>query len=90
MLAELPPSRRQTAATQAVRSMIEEFRVGLFAQTLGTRGAVSGSAWSGPWTASAGSRPRAAGFGARDDEFAASSPVSFENHPTEGADCVHG
>ena len=41
VLAELPPSRRQTAATQAVRWMIEEFRVSLFAQTLGTRGSVS-------------------------------------------------
>ena len=41
VLAELPPSRRQTAAAQAVRWMIEEFRVSLFAQTLGTRGSVS-------------------------------------------------
>ena len=40
-LAELPPSRRQTADAQAVRWMIEEFRVSLFAQTLGTRGPVS-------------------------------------------------
>jgi ATP-dependent RNA helicase HrpA len=41
VLAGLPPSRRQTAAAQAVRWMIEEFRVSLFAQTLGTRGSVS-------------------------------------------------
>jgi ATP-dependent helicase HrpA len=41
VLAELPPSRRQTAGAQAVRWMIEEFRVSLFAQTLGTRGPVS-------------------------------------------------
>ncbi|HEY2128422.1 MAG TPA: ATP-dependent RNA helicase HrpA [Streptosporangiaceae bacterium] len=41
VLAELPPSRRQTADAQAVRWMIEEFRVSLFAQTLGTRGPVS-------------------------------------------------
>ena len=41
VLAELPPSRRQTADVQAVRWMIEEFRVSLFAQVLGTRGPVS-------------------------------------------------
>jgi ATP-dependent helicase HrpA len=41
VLAELPPSRRQTAGAQAVRWMIEEFRVSLFAQLLGTRGPVS-------------------------------------------------
>ena len=41
VLAELPPSRRQTADAQAVRWMIEEFRVSLFAQLLGTRGPVS-------------------------------------------------
>ena len=41
VLAELPPSRRQTADAQAVRWMIEEFRVSLFAQVLGTRGPVS-------------------------------------------------
>ncbi len=41
VLAELAPSRRQTAGAQAVRWMIEEFRVSLFAQTLGTRGPVS-------------------------------------------------
>ena len=35
VLAELPPSRRQTADAQAVRWMIEEFRVSLFAQTAG-------------------------------------------------------
>ena len=41
VLAELPPSRRQTADAQAVHWMIEEFRVSLFAQMLGTRGPVS-------------------------------------------------
>jgi ATP-dependent helicase HrpA len=41
VLAELPPARRQTADVQAVRWMIEEFRVSLFAQLLGTRGPVS-------------------------------------------------
>ncbi len=41
LVAELPPSRRQTADAQAVRWMIEEFRVSLFAQLLGTRGPVS-------------------------------------------------
>ncbi|HEY9240678.1 MAG TPA: DUF3418 domain-containing protein, partial [Streptosporangiaceae bacterium] len=41
VLAGLPPSRRQTADVQAVRWMIEEFRVSLFAQMLGTRGPVS-------------------------------------------------
>ena len=41
VLAELPPSRRQTPDAQAVRWMIEEFRVSLFAQLLGTRGPVS-------------------------------------------------
>jgi ATP-dependent RNA helicase HrpA len=41
VLAELSPSRRQTDEAQAVRWMIEEFRVSLFAQTLGTRGPVS-------------------------------------------------
>jgi ATP-dependent helicase HrpA len=41
VLAELPPSRRQAPDAQAVRWMIEEFRVSLFAQVLGTRGPVS-------------------------------------------------
>jgi ATP-dependent helicase HrpA len=41
VLAELPASRRQSTDAQAVRWMIEEFRVSLFAQTLGTRGPVS-------------------------------------------------
>ncbi len=41
VLAGLPPSRRQAPDAQAVRWMIEEFRVSLFAQTLGTRGPVS-------------------------------------------------
>jgi len=40
-LADLPPSRRQAPEAQAVRWMIEELRVSLFAQTLGTRGPVS-------------------------------------------------
>jgi ATP-dependent helicase HrpA len=40
-LAELPPARRASADAQAVRWMIEELRVSLFAQTLGTRGPVS-------------------------------------------------
>jgi len=41
VLAGLPPSRRQAPDAQAVRWMIEEFRVSLFAQMLGTRGPVS-------------------------------------------------
>jgi ATP-dependent helicase HrpA len=41
VLAGLPPSRRRSPDAQAVRWMIEEFRVSLFAQLLGTRGAVS-------------------------------------------------
>ena len=41
VLAGLPPARRRSPDAQAVRWMIEEFRVSLFAQTLGTRGSVS-------------------------------------------------
>ncbi|HTT51234.1 MAG TPA: ATP-dependent RNA helicase HrpA [Streptosporangiaceae bacterium] len=41
VLAGLPPSRRRSPDAQAVRWMIEEFRVSLFAQLLGTRGPVS-------------------------------------------------
>ena len=40
-LADLPPSRQRAPEAQAVRWMIEELRVSLFAQTLGTRGPVS-------------------------------------------------
>ncbi len=38
---ELPPARRSGADVQAVRWMIEELRVSLFAQMLGTPGPVS-------------------------------------------------
>ena len=40
-LAELPPDTRAGAAAQSVRWMIEELRVNLFAQVLGTPGPVS-------------------------------------------------
>ena len=40
-LADLPPSRRHCPEARAVRWMIEELRVSLFAQILGTRGPVS-------------------------------------------------
>jgi ATP-dependent helicase HrpA len=40
-VAELPPARRQDAGVQAVRWMIEELRVSLFAQVLGTSGPIS-------------------------------------------------
>jgi ATP-dependent helicase HrpA len=40
-VAELPPARRQDPAVQSVRWMIEELRVSLFAQMLGTSGPVS-------------------------------------------------
>jgi ATP-dependent helicase HrpA len=40
-VAALPPARRQDADVQAVRWMIEELRVSLFAQMLGTSGPVS-------------------------------------------------
>jgi len=40
-VAELTPNRRSGAAVQAVRWMIEELRVSLFAQLLGTSGPVS-------------------------------------------------
>jgi ATP-dependent helicase HrpA len=40
-VAELTPDRRSGAAVQAVRWMIEELRVSLFAQLLGTSGPVS-------------------------------------------------
>ncbi len=40
-VAELPPARRQDADVQAVRWMIEELRVSLFAQMLGTAGPIS-------------------------------------------------
>jgi len=40
-VAEFPPPRRQDADVQAVRWMIEELRVSLFAQVLGTSGPVS-------------------------------------------------
>ena len=40
-VAGLPPPRRQDADVQAVRWMIEELRVSLFAQVLGTSGPVS-------------------------------------------------
>jgi ATP-dependent helicase HrpA len=38
---ELPAAAREGADARAVRWLIEEFRVSLFAQTLGTRGPVS-------------------------------------------------
>jgi ATP-dependent helicase HrpA len=38
---ELPAAARESADARAVRWLIEEFRVSLFAQTLGTRGPVS-------------------------------------------------
>ncbi len=41
VLGELPPAQRAAAEAQAVRWMIEELRVSLFAQSLGTRGPVS-------------------------------------------------
>jgi ATP-dependent RNA helicase HrpA len=40
-VAALPPARRQDAGVRAVRWMIEELRVSLFAQVLGTSGPVS-------------------------------------------------
>ena len=40
-VASLPPSRRSAANVQAVRWMIEELRVSLFAQNLGTPSPVS-------------------------------------------------
>jgi ATP-dependent RNA helicase HrpA len=40
-LAQLPPAHRRAAAAREVRWLIEELRVSLFAQTLGTRGTVS-------------------------------------------------
>ena len=40
-LAELPPAPAAAPDARAVRWMIEELRVSLFAQTLGTRGPVS-------------------------------------------------
>jgi ATP-dependent helicase HrpA len=40
-VSELSPSRRQDADVQAVRWMIEELRVSLFAQMLGTSGPIS-------------------------------------------------
>jgi ATP-dependent helicase HrpA len=40
-VAELPPARRQDADVRAVRWMIEELRVSLFAQMLGTAGPIS-------------------------------------------------
>jgi ATP-dependent helicase HrpA len=40
-VAELAPARRADADVQAVRWMIEELRVSLFAQVLGTSGPVS-------------------------------------------------
>jgi ATP-dependent helicase HrpA len=40
-VAELPPARRQDPDVQSVRWMIEELRVSLFAQVLGTSGPVS-------------------------------------------------
>ena len=36
MLDELPPSRRHEADVRAVRWMLEEFRLSLFAQNVGT------------------------------------------------------
>jgi ATP-dependent helicase HrpA len=41
VVAELPPARRQDPGVQSVRWMIEELRVSLFAQVLGTSGPVS-------------------------------------------------
>jgi len=41
VLAELPPARREEAGVRSVRWMIEELRVSLFAQVLGTAGPVS-------------------------------------------------
>jgi len=38
---DLPPARRSGADVQSVRWMIEELRVSLFAQVLGTSGPVS-------------------------------------------------
>src|SRR5579859_3743126 len=40
-VADLPPARRQDADVRAVRWMVEEFRVSLFAQLLGTSGPIS-------------------------------------------------
>ena len=40
-LADLPPARRDDPDVREVRWMIEELRVSLFAQTLGTSGPVS-------------------------------------------------
>ena len=40
-LADLPPARRDDPGVREVRWMIEELRVSLFAQTLGTSGPVS-------------------------------------------------
>jgi ATP-dependent RNA helicase HrpA len=40
-VSELPPARRQDADVRAVRWMIEELRVSLFAQMLGTAGPIS-------------------------------------------------
>jgi ATP-dependent helicase HrpA len=40
-VADLPPARRSDPDVQAVRWMIEELRVSLFAQLLGTSGPVS-------------------------------------------------
>jgi len=40
-VAELPPARRRDADVQAVRWLIEELRVSLFAQVLGTSGPIS-------------------------------------------------
>jgi ATP-dependent helicase HrpA len=40
-VADLPPPRRQDADVRAVRWMIEELRVSLFAQMLGTSGPIS-------------------------------------------------
>jgi ATP-dependent helicase HrpA len=41
VLSELPPARRQEAGVRSVHWMIEELRVSLFAQILGTSGPVS-------------------------------------------------
>jgi ATP-dependent helicase HrpA len=40
-VADLPPARRNDPDVTEVRWMLEELRVSLFAQTLGTRGSVS-------------------------------------------------
>jgi len=40
-VAELAPARRRDADVQAVRWLIEELRVSLFAQVLGTSGPIS-------------------------------------------------